>query len=278
MKRIAQILSLTFALASTAAPIGCSSSSGGGGSGGSTGGAAGTPGTGGASTGGSSGPAGSTGAAGAAGGGGAAGGPGGGSGVSGGTGGLGGHGGAAGAPGGESGAAGGKAGALGGNSGGGGGASAALVLTSTAFTEGTMIPPAQTCTGGSQVSPPLAWTAGPAATKSYGVALLDKTNGFVHWTLWDLPPGTTSLPGGLPGTQTLTTPVTGQQVNRFGGHGYSGPCPNGQTHTYVFEVYALDVATLPSVSATSTPEEVRAQMTTHALAEGTLSGTSNARM
>jgi len=76
----------------------------------------------------------------------------------------------------------------------------------------------------------------------------------------------------------LTTPVMAKQVNRFAGDGYSGPCPNGQQHTYVFEVYALDVATLPSVSATSMPEDVRAQFMMHDLATGTLSGFSSASM
>jgi phosphatidylethanolamine-binding protein (PEBP) family uncharacterized protein len=76
----------------------------------------------------------------------------------------------------------------------------------------------------------------------------------------------------------LTSPVMGEQVNAFSGDGYFGPCPSGSTHTYVFEVYALDVATLPSVSATSMPADVRTQMMMHALAKGTLSGTSNASM
>ncbi len=275
MKRTAPVLSFTFALTLVAAPFGCSSSTGagnpgnGGGGGGGTSGAAGTRGTGGTSTGGSSagggsggGSGGAAGAAAAGGRGGTAGDPGGGAGASGGTG--------------AAGAAGGNAGAAAGNSGGGG--AHALALSSTAFSEGMTIPAAQTCTGGSHMSPPLTWTAGPAATKSYGVALLDMTNGYAHWALWDLPPSTTSLPGSLPATQMLTTPVTGQQVNRFQGDGYSGPCPKGQTHTYVFEVYALDVATLPSVTAASMPEAVRAQLMMHALAVGTLSGTSNASM
>ncbi len=113
-----------------------------------------------------------------------------------------------------------------------------------------MIPAAQTCTGNSHMSPPLTWTAGPTGTMSYGVALVDMSNGYVHWVIWDIPAATTMLPGNLPETQMLTTPVMAQQINRFTGDGYFGPCPSGQTHTYVFEVYALDVATLPGVSLT----------------------------
>jgi Raf kinase inhibitor-like YbhB/YbcL family protein len=281
-------VSFTFALALAAAPLGCSSSNGGGnnGTGGSSGGTGGTTATGGTTgTGGSPATGGTTGTGGSpatggttgtggAGTGGAAGGTG-----TGGTAGGGGHaGGGGGAAGGAAGnvGSGGHGGAAGGTSGSGG--AGALSVTSTAFTEGMMIPAAQTCTGSSHMSPPLTWTAGPSATKSYGVALFDMTNGYVHWTLWDLPSSTTSLPGNLPKTQVLTTPVTGQQVNAFSGDGYFGPCPNGSTHTYIFEVYALDVATLPSVSASSMPSDVRTQMMAHALAVGKLSGTSNASM
>jgi Raf kinase inhibitor-like YbhB/YbcL family protein len=299
-------LTIAAAAAFVAVQIGCSGSGGGGsgtggssgtsgGSGGttatggtgtggaSTGGAVGTGGvstggtvgTGGASTGGTVGTGGTAGA-GTTGTGGAAGGGGGVAGHAG-AGGRGGRGGAAGSKGGRGGS-GGSAGHEGAGGGGSGGASATLTLTSTAFAEGMMIPTAQTCTGSSHVSPPLSWTTGPGATASYGVALVDMTNGYIHWTIWDLPAATTALPGNLPKTQTLTTPVMAQQVNAFSGDGYYGPCPMGATHTYVFEVYALDVAKLPSVSATSMPADVRTQMMMHALAKGTLSGTSNASM
>ena len=75
----------------------------------------------------------------------------------------------------------------------------------------------------------------------------------------------------------LTTPVMAKQINRFTGDGYFGPCPSGQTHTYVFEVYALDVATLPGASITAhAGGGPHASMMAHDLASGTLSGTSNA--
>src|SRR5262249_23855717 len=146
-------------------------------------------------------------------------------------------------------------------------------LTSTAFTEGTtMIPTDNTCAG-TNVSPPLAWTAGPSGTMSYGIALVDMTNGYIHWTIWDMPTTTMSLPAMLPTTMMLTTPVVAKQVHAFTGDGYSGPCPGASVHTYVFEVYALDVATLPNVSsATVAPSAVRTQMMMHSLATGTLSG------
>ena len=167
----------------------------------------------------------------------------------------------------------------GGGTAGSGGAGATLTVTSTAFTNGSMIPAAQTCTGSSHMSPPLAWTPSPSGTMSWGVALVDMTNGYVHWTMWDITPASTmSLTGNLAKTATITTPVTAKQVNRFGSNGYFGPCPSGQTHTYVFEVYALDVATLPGLAASPSTTDVRNAMMTHKLASGTLSGMSNASM
>jgi Raf kinase inhibitor-like YbhB/YbcL family protein len=290
MKRSTLSLSFSLAFVVVAATFGCSSSSSGGkdagggspgsggndtgsggsGPGGSGGGTAGTTGTAGSS--GTIGTAGSSGTTGTAGGGTAGnGGTGGGTaGAGGGNAGRGGNGGAGGSAG--RGGSGGSNGGSAGGTAGSGGAIASITLTSTAFTEGTMMIPApQTCAG-TNVSPPLAWTAGPSGTMSYGIALVDMTNGYVHWTIWDMPPSTTSLPGSLPTTQVLTTPVMAQQINRFAGDGYSGPCPGTMTHTYVFEVYALDVATLPSVNPSLMPEMVRTQMIAHALAKGTLSG------
>jgi phosphatidylethanolamine-binding protein (PEBP) family uncharacterized protein len=55
--------------------------------------------------------------------------------------------------------------------------------------------------------------------------------------------------------------------------GYYGPCPpQPPPHTYQFAVYALDVATLPGVSATSTRPETTAAVQAHRLGSGTLTG------
>ena len=78
------------------------------------------------------------------------------------------------------------------------------------------------------MSPPLAWTAGPSGTMSYAIALVDMSNSLVHWAIWDIPAATMSLPGNLPTTQMLTTPVMAKQVNFSTGDGYFGPCPNGR--------------------------------------------------
>jgi Raf kinase inhibitor-like YbhB/YbcL family protein len=255
----------------------------GGGAAGTGGGAAGTgggaAGTGGGAAGTGGGAAGRGGA-----GGGAAGTGGGAAGTGGGAAGRGGAGGgAAGAGGGAAGrggAGGGAAGAAGrGGSGGGGGATATLTLTSTAYTSGSMIPAVHTCAG-ADTSPDLSWSEGPAGTMSYAIVFTDMSNNLVHWVIWDIPAATRMLPAAL---QEVFMPATvsGAKQVSFQGNtdGYFGPCPNGQTHTYVFQVHAISVATLPgNLTMTSTPANVVTQinMAGRSLATGTLSGMSNA--
>ena len=79
-----------------------------------------------------------------------------------------------------------------------------LTLTSLAFAEGGEIPARHTCEG-EDLSPPLAWSASPAGTKSLAL-VVDDTNApdpralrttWVHWVLYNLPPGAGSLPEGV---------------------------------------------------------------------------------
>jgi Raf kinase inhibitor-like YbhB/YbcL family protein len=158
---------------------------------------------------------------------------------------------------------------------------ASMTLTSSALTEGTAFSSTNTCAG-VNTSPPLTWTAGPAGTMSYAITLTDLSINAVHWVVWDLPTGTTSLPANLPGNTTLTTPVTGMQLHRlafFGAGGaYRGPCPNGNNHTYQFEVNAVNTATLGGITATTTTDQIRALIQAASLGHGDLTGTSDARM
>jgi Raf kinase inhibitor-like YbhB/YbcL family protein len=117
------------------------------------------------------------------------------------------------------------------------------------------------------------WTPGPTGTKSYTLVLTDKTNMLVHWALWDIPVTPTSLPGGL--TAGMPTGSHGASIGNNGG-AYSGPCPNGNTHTYQFDLYAIDVANLP-VATNATQAMVVTAAMSHKLAVASLSGTSNAR-
>jgi phosphatidylethanolamine-binding protein (PEBP) family uncharacterized protein len=76
-------------------------------------------------------------------------------------------------------------------------------LTSSAHTDGAEFAVQFTCAGEGK-SPPLAWTAGPAGTKSYAITFLDETlvaqnspNGY-HWVMWDIPAATLALPASQP--------------------------------------------------------------------------------
>jgi Raf kinase inhibitor-like YbhB/YbcL family protein len=157
---------------------------------------------------------------------------------------------------------------------------ASLTLTSTALSQGGTFLAENTCAG-VNTSPPLTWSAGPTGTLSYAISLTDLDISAVHWVIWDIPAGTTSLTAALPGDTTLTVPPVGaKQIHKiefFGAGGaYRGPCPSGLTHTYQFEVNAIGSATLGGVSGTSTSEQVKAAVQAASLAHGDLSGTSNA--
>ncbi|APR81773.1 Hypothetical protein A7982_07122 [Minicystis rosea] len=156
---------------------------------------------------------------------------------------------------------------------GGGGGAAAFALTSAGFTEGSAIPVKFACAG-PNVSPPLAWPAGPGGTQSYAVVLTDKSNNLIHWVIWDIPGSVHALPENVQKTATPSAPAGAKQVKSYDNTtvGYLGPCPPNQ-HTYEFAVYALDVATLPNVTTASTRTDVFTEIKNHDLASAKLTGT-----
>jgi len=159
---------------------------------------------------------------------------------------------------------------------GGQGGAGAFALTSSKLTAGMAFPAAHTCAG-DDVSPPFAWGAGPSGTMSYALVLQDtfQNRDLVHWVLWDIPAATTSLPEALASTATLTMPAGAKQKS-FTAAKYAGPCPSGVEHTYLFTLYAIDVATLPGVTTSSMTSALVTAIQAHDLASATLSATSNA--
>lgn len=156
---------------------------------------------------------------------------------------------------------------------------ASLALASGALPQGAAFQAANTCAG-VNTSPALAWTAGPTGTASYAVSLTDLSINAVHWVIWDIPAGTTSLPAALPGDTALASPAGAKQIHKFeffgAGGAYRGPCPRGANHVYQFEVNAIGSATLAGVGASPTAEGVKAAVQAASLAHGNLEGTSNA--
>jgi Raf kinase inhibitor-like YbhB/YbcL family protein len=119
-----------------------------------------------------------------------------------------------------------------------------LVLTSPAFAAGGSMPREYTCDGG-ESSPPLTWSGAPAGTQSFAVIVDDPDvpdpaapkRTWVHWVVWDLPPGTTHLEAGASGR----LPGAGREgMNDSRGRGWDGPCPPIGRHRYVHKLYALD--------------------------------------
>jgi len=147
----------------------------------------------------------------------------------------------------------------------------AITITSSAFTEGGMIPRQYTCDG-EDISPPLAWTGVPEGTKSIALICDDPdapVGTWVHWVLFNIPPSTRDLPASVPPKEALDNGAK-HGTNDFRKLGYGGPCPPGGTHRYYFKLYALD-AEIPS-EAGITKAQLLKEMEGHILAEGQLLG------
>ena len=152
-----------------------------------------------------------------------------------------------------------------------GGNTMEIKVTSTAFTEGGMIPPKYTCDG-EDISPPLQWDAVPDGAKS--IALIsddpDAPMGtWVHWVLFNLPAQTKKLPENVPPDKTLPNGAR-QGITDFGRVGYGGPCPPSGTHRYFFKIYALD--TELQLDAGAGKRDLLKAMEGHILAKGQLMG------
>ena len=105
-----------------------------------------------------------------------------------------------------------------------------MTLASPAFAEGAPIPAANACDG-TNLSPALSWTGVAPDTVELAVTVVDPDAPgapFVHWVVTGIDPVVTGFgEGGLPESAVTARP-------------YTGPCPpDGETHTYVFTLYAL---------------------------------------
>ena len=96
--------------------------------------------------------------------------------------------------------------------------------------------------------------------------------GFVwdHWVLFNLPADIFSLPEGVPPDAELPDGSRHGQ-NSFKRLGYGGPCPpSGQTHHYVFTLYALD--TQLELGAGASKDEILEGLDGHVLTQTQLVG------
>lgn len=94
------------------------------------------------------------------------------------------------------------------------------------------------CTG-DNIAPELNWTNVPAGTKSFVMLMSDYDapvdGGFHHWIVYNIPGSARELEGNHAFTEGL---------NSYGFIGYGGPCPppTGETHHYLFLLYAVNIA------------------------------------
>jgi Raf kinase inhibitor-like YbhB/YbcL family protein len=153
-----------------------------------------------------------------------------------------------------------------------GGTAVTMQLASPDFPAGGKIPKKFTCDGADR-SPQLAWTQAPSGTRSLALIADDPdapVGIWVHWVVYDLPAGTTSLPQGVAKTETLPDGAR-QGRNDFKKIGYGGPCPPaGKPHRYFFKLYALDIEL--GLKAGATKADVERAMKDHVVGQAELMG------
>jgi Raf kinase inhibitor-like YbhB/YbcL family protein len=146
----------------------------------------------------------------------------------------------------------------------------AITITSSAFSEGGIIPPRYTCDD-LNISPPLEWES---SLDEESVALVcddpDAPSGtWTHWAIFNLPPLTRSLPEHVMGREELENGAL-QGANSWGTIGYRGPCPHTGVHRYFFKIYLLD--TKLDLPAGITPPQLLLAMEGHILDQGQIMG------
>lgn len=152
----------------------------------------------------------------------------------------------------------------------GGAAMTALEVTSSVFEHEMAIPAKYTCDG-EDVSPPLAWSAGPDGTACYALIMDDPDapmGTWVHWVAYNL--AVTSLAEGVSAKDRPASDLS-EGLSSWKTAGYGGPCPPSGTHRYFFKVYALDAEL--SFAAAPTKEDLLKAMEGHILAQGELMAT-----
>lgn len=152
-----------------------------------------------------------------------------------------------------------------------------LTVESAAFADGKPIPALYSAVG-ENISPPLQWSVGPPATRSYAVIMEDpevaQNPPFVHWLIYNIPAKVTHLDEGVPPTPQLVRPEDALQgENDRGAVGYFGPKPPPEdpAHPYHFQVFALD--TVLNLPFGATREALLEAMKGHVIGNGELIGT-----
>lgn len=163
----------------------------------------------------------------------------------------------------------------GGTGGGAAESDAGLSLTATPFDDGGSIPARYTCEGG-DVNPELTISGVPDAAETLALVVDDPDAGespFVHWTLWNVPASTETVPRSVAKQERPPFADGARQgTNNAGEIGYVGPCPptEDEPHTYRFRLSAVDTSL--ALAAGATPAELADALSGHVVDEVTLTG------
>jgi len=120
-----------------------------------------------------------------------------------------------------------------------------LLMTTTAFEDGGVIPDKYTQGNPMPVSPELKWSQVPMGTQSFVLLLHDpepvlakgSKMDITHWLIWNIPGTATGLSENVAAGEL---PDGSRQVS-LRSNSYMGPgAPAGPYHHYTFELYALD--------------------------------------
>jgi len=141
-----------------------------------------------------------------------------------------------------------------------------IIVSSSAFIEGTLIPSKYTCEG-VDMNPPISLADVPPEAKSL-VLILDDPDApmgtWSHWLMWNIDPKMVEIKEG----EIPLNSVTG--TNDFGKTRYNGPCPPSGVHRYFFRVYALDEKM--ELKAETKRTDLDKAMQGHIIAQGVLTG------
>jgi Raf kinase inhibitor-like YbhB/YbcL family protein len=147
-----------------------------------------------------------------------------------------------------------------------------MEIRTNAFAPGAPIPARYTCSG-DDVSPALSISGVPQSAKALALIVDDPdapSGTFVHWVVYNLPPGTSHLDEAV--AKVSAMPGGGSQGrNDFGRAGYGGPCPPpGAPHHYRFRLFALNGQIAPQAA---TGQAVEQAMEGHVIATAEMTGT-----
>ena len=150
-----------------------------------------------------------------------------------------------------------------------------LTISSSAIRHNADIPVRYTCDD-EDMSPQLSWAGVPAGAKSL-VLIVDDPDApdpkapkmtWVHWVLYNIPPGTTSLAEDVDAEDLPKGTLEG--INDWKRTGYGGPCTPVGRHRYFHKLYALDTV-LPDQNH-PTKTKLEKAMHGHILAHAELIG------